>query len=130
MKKVYLILTCLVLSASFCSAQFPIIQTTLSRNIIEYGQNYYQSVSDFQLDSNGQYKFLRDGFVLQSGQLKLARNGKLYFQESPVTLKNGAIIMPDGLIKMTNGSTPLLKENDFIDMDGNIRPLQKPTNFF
>ncbi len=48
-----------------------------------------------QLDSNEQYKYIRDGFVLQDGQLKLVRNGNLYRQDSPVTLKNGTIIMTD-----------------------------------
>lgn len=115
---------------SLCRAQYPGLQNMMSRNIIENGQNFYRNVSIFQLDSNEQYKYLRDGFVLQDGQLKLARNGNLYRQDSPVTLKNGTIIMTDGLIKMTNGSSPLLKENDFIDMDGNIRPLQKVTGFY
>ncbi len=50
---------------------------------------------------------------------------------SPVTLKNGTIIMTDGLIKMTNGKhATLQKENDFVDMDGNIRPLKRLTNYY
>jgi hypothetical protein len=135
MKKVWIMLTGLILSVSLCKAQFSgaqtiINQTIINKNILDNGQNYYRNMSDSQLDSNEQYKSLRDGFVLQGGQLKLARNGNLYTQDRPVTLKNGAIIMTDGLIKMTNGSTPLLKENDFIDMDGNIRPLQKQANFY
>jgi tmRNA-binding protein len=73
---------------------------------------------------------MKDGFVLQGGQLKLVRNGNLYIQDSPVTLKNGTIIMTDGLIKLTNGSTPLLRENDFIDLDGNIRPLKNLTIYY
>jgi len=113
---------------SLCQAQYPGLQNMLSRNMNENGQNFYRNVSIFQLDSNEQYKYIRDGFVLQDGQLKLVRNGNLYRLYSPVTLKNGTIIMADGHIKMTNGSMPLLKENDFVDMDGNIRPLQKLTN--
>ncbi len=34
--------------------------------------------------------------------------------------------MPDGIIQMTNGNTPLLREEDFIDLDGNIRLLNPP----
>ena len=131
MKKIYvsLIMTAAAF-VSLCQAQYPGLQNMLSRNMNENGQNFYRNVSVFQLDSNEQYKYIRDGFVLQDGQLKLVRNGNLYRQDSPVTLKNGTIIMTDGLIKMTNGSTPLLKENDFVDMDGNIRPLQKLTNYY
>jgi hypothetical protein len=131
MKKicVSLIMTAAVL-ISFCQVQYPGLQNMLSRHLNENGQTFYRNVSISQLDSNEQYKYIRDGFVLQEGQLKLVRNGNLYRQDSPVTLKNGTIIMTDGLIKMTNGSTPLLKENDFVDMDGNIRPLQKLTNYY
>ena len=131
MKKIFvsLIITAAIF-ISLCQAQYPGLQNILSSNMIENGQNFYRNVSVSQLDSNEQYKYIRDGFVLQDGQLKLVRNGNLYRQDSPVTLKNGTIIMTDGLIKMTNGSTPLLKENDFVDMDGNIRPLKRPTNYY
>ena len=131
MKKIFvsLIITAAIF-ISLCQAQYPGLQNILSSNMIENGQNFYRNVSVSQLDSNEQYKYIRDGFVLQDGQLKLVRNGNLYRQDSPVTLKNGTIIMTDGLIKMTNGSTPLLKENDFVDMDGNIRPLKRLTNYY
>ncbi len=131
MKKIYvtLIMTMAVFF-SLCQAPYSGSQNVSGINMIDHGQNFYRNVSIFQLDSNGQYKYIRDGFVLQDGQLKLVRNGNLYKQDSPVTLKNGAVIMTDGLIKMTNGSTPLLKENDFVDMDGNIRPLQKLQNYY
>lgn len=115
---------------SLCYAQYPALQIIPGGNMNETGQNIYRNVSIFQLDSNEQYKYIRDGFVLQGGQLKFVRNGNLYRQDSPVTLKNGTIILTNGLIQMTNGSTPLLKENDFVDMDGNIKPLKKLTDFY
>jgi hypothetical protein len=131
MKKIsVLVIAVLIISVSLCQGQYPGMQNVISKNITDNDPMYYLNVSALQLDSNDQYKFVRDGFILQGGQLKLARNGHLYLQDSPVTLKNGAIILTDGLIKMTNGSTPLLRENDFIDMDGNIRPLQKRTNYY
>ena len=131
MKKVCVLLIVTVTAfISLCRAQYPGLQNMLSRNMNENGQNFYRNISIFQLDSNEQYKYIRDGFVLQHGQLKLVRNGNLYRQDSPVTLKNGTIIMTDGRIRMTNGSTPLLKENDFVDLDGNIKPLQKLTNYY
>jgi|GEM_PF-6496854 len=131
MKKIFIptMITVLLL-ISLCRAQNPGLQNILSRNMNEYGQNFYRNVSVFQLDSNEKYKNVRDGFVIQDGQLKHVVNGNLYRQESPVILKNGTIVMTDGLINMTNGSTPLLRKNDFIDLDGNIRPLQKQTNYY
>lgn len=87
--------------------------------------SYYQQAFAQPLDSNEDYRNVREGYVLQAGRLNLAMNGRLFPQRSPVTLKNGSIVMTDGLIKMTNGSTPLLREMDFIDPDGNIKPLRK-----
>lgn len=130
MKKTFIPMTILAtLLISLCQAQYPDLQNILSRNTNENGQNFYRNISIFQLDSNEKYKNVREGFVLQGGQLKLVISGNLYRQDSPVTLKNGTIIMTDGLISMTNGSTPLLRKNDFIDMNGNIRPLQNLTNY-
>jgi hypothetical protein len=85
--------------------------------------NYPDSTAR-QLDSNEVYSHIRAGFIMLGGQLKSVRNGDVYPQNSPVTLKNGAIVLTDGIIQMANGSTPLLKNEDYIDMDGNIRPLQ------
>lgn len=130
MKKTFIPMIILAtLLISLCQAQYPDLQNILGRNTNENGQNFYRNISIFQLDSNEKYKNVREGFVLQGGQLKLVINGNLYLQDCPVTLKNGSIIMTDGLINMTNGSTPLLRKNDFIDMNGNIRPLQKLTNY-
>jgi hypothetical protein len=77
----------------------------------------------YPLDSNEEYRLVKDGLVMQGGQVKLVRRGNLYPLLNPLTLKNGSIVMPDGIIQMTNGNTPILKEDDFIDFDGNIRLL-------
>ena len=131
MKKIFIpTMIMALLLISLCRAQNPDLQNIFSRNMNEYRLNFYRNVSVFQLDSNEKYKNVRDGFVIQDGQLKHVVNGNLYRQDSPVTLKNGTIIMTDGLINMTNGSTPLLRKNDFIDLDGNLRPLQKQTNYY
>jgi len=77
----------------------------------------------YSLDSNEEYRLVKDGLVMQGGQVKLVRRGNLYPLLNPITLKNGSIVMPDGIIQMTNGNTPILKEEDFIDLDGNIKLL-------
>ncbi len=129
MKKLYLagILHFLV-SGAFCQASYPNMQDTQVKTIYENENLNYGQYNDHRLDSNREYKHVKDGFVMQGGQLKLVRNGSLFLLNSPVTLKNGAIVMTDGIIKMGNGSTPLLRTEDFIDMDGNIRPLHSQIN--
>lgn len=126
MNKIYLmIVTGLMVSGVFCQVSYPNFNDSLIKMIRE---NAYSANADFdmtKLDSNIEYRNVKDGIVMQGGQLKIVRSGRLYLQNSPVTLKNGAIVLTDGIINMTNGSTPSLKEDDYIDMDGNIKPLQK-----
>lgn len=113
----------LICSCTFSQVRYPNFQDTLVKIMNEnrnFSTNQYTS---FSLDSNLEYKYVRDGFVMQGGHVKLVRRGNLYPIESPITLKNGSILMPDGIIQMTNGNTPILKEKDFIDMNGNILPL-------
>ena len=131
MKKLYvLVIVHFLVSGAFCQVGFPNMQDTLVNTIYENGNQNYGQYNDHRLDSNREYRHVKDGFVMQGGQLKLVRNGSLFLLNSPVTLKNGAIVMTDGIIKMGNGSTPLLRTEDFIDMDGNIRPLHSQINNF
>lgn len=129
MKKLYALgIVLFVVSGAFCQVGFPNRQDTQIKTIYESVNLNYGQYNDQQLDSNREYRNVKDGFVMQGGQLKLVRNGSLFLLNSPVTLKNGAIVMTDGIIKMGNGSTPLLRTEDFIDMDGNIRPLHSQIN--
>jgi hypothetical protein len=109
--------------AHYTSFQYSLVNTSPGNVHPMYGDSGAR-----KLDSNTEYRNVRDGVVMQGGQLKLVRNGFLYPMAGPVTLKNGSIVMTDGIIRMTNGSTPSLNEADFIDMDGNIKPLQKTLN--
>jgi hypothetical protein len=126
MKKIYLMLVAAMMaSCVFCQVSYPNFHDSLVKKMHE---NITTGNYDFDmtnLDSNMEYRNVKDGIVMQGGQLKIVRSGKLYLLNNPVTLKNGTIVLTDGIINMTNGSTPSLKEDDYIDMDGNIRPLQK-----
>jgi hypothetical protein len=115
----------LIASGAFSQVSYPNFHDSLVKMMHE---NMITGNYDFEmtrLDSNTEYRNVKDGIVMQAGQLKIVRSGRLYLLNSPVTLKNGTIVLTDGIINMTNGSTPSLKEDDYIDMDGNIRPLQK-----
>jgi hypothetical protein len=126
MKKLFAILMAsLMATGAFCQVRYPNFQDTLIKSIHEHAVPGSSVFAIPQLDSNTGYQMVKDGIIMLGGQTKLVRNGDLYRLDSPVTLKNGSIIMTDGIIRMTNGSTPTLNENDFIDMNGNIRSLQK-----
>ena len=126
MKNIYLIMVAtLMVSGVYCQVSYPNFQDSLIKKMhenITTGDYYFDMT---RLDSNIEYRNVKDDIVMQGGQLKIVRSGRLYLLNNPVTLKNGTIVLTDGIINMTNGSTPSLKEDDYIDMDGNIRPLQK-----
>ena len=113
----------LIGSCAFSQVRYPNFQDA-PINIMNENKNVFSNLYiSNSLDSNGEYRFVKDGLVIQAGQVKFVRRGNLYPLLSPITLKNGSIVIPDGIIQMTNGNTPMLKEDEFIDMDGNIRML-------
>jgi hypothetical protein len=113
----------LIGSCAFSQVQYPNFQDTLIKIMNENKKVFSPQYISYPLDSNEEYRSVNDGLVIQGGQVKLVRRGNLYPLLNPITLKNGTIVMPDGIIQMTNGNTPILKEDDFIDLDGNIRLL-------
>src|ERR1700719_1066702 len=100
MKKLYVLgIVLFLVSGAFCQVSYPNIQDTRGKTVYENENLNYGQYNDQQLDSNREYRNVKDGFVMQGGQLKLVRNGSLFLLNSPVTLKNGAIVMTDGIIK-------------------------------
>jgi hypothetical protein len=129
MKKFFVVLiTNLMVLGAFCQVHYPNFQDTVIKFTRDNRNPNYGNYAVQQLDSNVEYRNVKDGIVMQGGQLKMVRDGNLYRLDGPVSLKNGAIVMTDGIIRMTNGSTPSLNEEDFIDMDGNIRSLKRQMN--
>jgi hypothetical protein len=126
MKKIYPVMAAtLMVSGVFSQVSYPNFHDSLIKVMHENMATGNYDFDVTRLDSNSEYRNVKDGIVMQAGQLKIVKSGRLYLLNSPVTLKNGTIVLTDGIINMTNGSTPSLKEDDYIDMDGNIRPLQK-----
>ncbi len=77
-----------------------------------------------QIDSNTEYKHLKEGLVMQGGHVKVIRNGYAFKMRGSFPFKNGAVLFPDGMIKMPDGSSPALDEKNYMDFDGHIKPLQ------
>jgi hypothetical protein len=129
MKKLYLVLVSTLMAYSaFTQVSYPNFQDTLKKVMYENTPQGFNDLFMNQLDSNAEYRNVKEGVVMQGGQLKIVRIGKLFLLTSPVTLKNGTIVMTNGIVNMTNGSTPTLNEGDYIDMNDNIRPIQRQIN--
>ncbi len=77
-----------------------------------------------QIDSNTEYKHLKEGLVVQGGHVKVIRNGYAFKMRGSFPFKNGAVLFPDGMIKMPDGSSPALDEKNYMDFDGHIKPLR------
>ncbi len=89
-----------------------------------YQMNPGTNYSIQQIDSNAEYKHLKEGLVMQGGHLKVIRNGYAFKMRGSFPFKNGAVAFPDGIIKMPDGSSPVLDEKNYMDFDGHIKPLQ------
>ncbi len=103
------------------------IQNMAVPNVLGSGRENY-IYNEQQLDSNMEYRQVKEGLVMQGGQLKIVRNGRLFVMHGSFPLKNGAVVYTNGIIQMPGGSTPLLGEKNYIDFDGQVRPLQTLSN--
>ena len=124
----FILLSGFVISNGFSQSELPTSQDSLIGLLENINPSYNEENSFAKLDSNERYKNIREGIAVQDGQLKIIRNGFVFPLNKPITLKNGSIVFPDGIIRMTNGTTPLLSEDDYIDMSGNIRSLAAERN--
>jgi hypothetical protein len=63
-------------------------------------------------------KKMHDCYVMKDGKVMKMKGGKEMMVDKTMTLKNGEMIMQDGTVKMKDGSTKMLKEGEYIDMNG------------
>jgi len=65
------------------------------------------------------------GFVMRNGKMMLMKNGMYTGLNSDTTLNNGTRIMRNGNIVMKNGTQRMLKEGEYVNMGGNIMPMNR-----
>jgi hypothetical protein len=59
-------------------------------------------------------------FVMENGKVMAVKHGKEMTLTQNMMLKNGATIMPDGTVKMKDGTMSMLKEGQYVDVDGKM----------
>ena len=65
-------------------------------------------------------------YVTMSNGLALhVKDGNTTTLSSPLKLNNGSLVMPDGTIQMSDGTTKKLKEGEYIDIDGLMGKVKK-----
>ena len=82
-------------------------------------------------DTTGQkmhHKMKEDCVMMKDNKLVQMKGGtKTDFTED-LTLTNGTVIMKDGTVKMKDGTTVMLKNGDYVTMDGVVKhmDMKKP----
>ncbi len=77
----------IIVSCAFSQVRYPNFQDTLAKIMNENKRTFSTQYISYPLDSNEEYKLVKDGLVMQGGQVKLVRRGNLYPLLNPITLK-------------------------------------------
>ena len=71
-------------------------------------------------DQSAKKEVKKDCIKMQDGKLWQDKDGNTTEVTEDITLSNGTIVMKDGNVKMKDGSTVMLKDGDYVWMDGKI----------
>ena len=65
--------------------------------------------------------------MMMDGKMMTMMHGKSVPIKHAMTMKNGTMVMPDGMVKMKGGKTMTLKEGQCVMMDGEVTkmPMKK-----
>lgn len=76
---------------------------------------------DSAMHNNMQHKMKsHEGIVMRNGKVMVIENGKSTPLTQDKTLSNGEVISSNGNVKMSDGTTSMLKDGDWVSMDGTI----------
>jgi uncharacterized cupredoxin-like copper-binding protein len=63
---------------------------------------------------------VRKCFVMEKGQVMAVKDGKEMKMSQDMMLKNGSTVMMDGTVKSKDGTTTILKEGQYVDVNGKM----------
>lgn len=67
----------------------------------------------------------KDCIIVKDGKVMIMRHGEKKVLDSTINLGNGAMVSPDGTVKMSDGTTKMIKEGEYVDMDGKMGMMKK-----
>ncbi|MFC5271800.1 DUF6799 domain-containing protein [Adhaeribacter terreus] len=108
MKKLFSLLFALLLTGSFVQAQTSETTTKVKAKGAMSENQHMQNPA------------MKDGIMMQGGKLMMVNNGVAAVITEDQTLSNGMMVMKDGNVKMTDGSTMMLHDGDHLTMEGKI----------
>ena len=68
---------------------------------------------------------VKDMMILRQGKMMIFKDSHLSPMEKTMTMKNGTVITPTGMMTMKDGSTHQLVDGERLDMEGNIMANKK-----
>ena len=90
-----------------------------------YAQDSTMSGQDTSMSQTAYKK--KDCYLMKDGKVMMMRHGDTAMTtiDKTATLNNGATITPDGNVKMADGSSIMLKEGQYVDIDGKMGKVKK-----
>jgi hypothetical protein len=70
-------------------------------------------------------KMDKEYVTMKNGLALHVKDGNTTTLSSPFKLNNGGLVMPDGTIQLSDGTTKKLKEGEYIDIDGQMGTIKK-----
>ena len=67
------------------------------------------------------YKSFSNGVMMKNGKLMMVKNGKMTLMEHEMAMGDGTKVSPSGTILKKDGTKMMMKENQHMDMAGNLR---------
>lgn len=62
----------------------------------------------------------KDCVMMHDGKMMVMKGGETMAMAEEMTLANGTMVMTDGMVKMKDGSSQMLKEGQCVYMDGKV----------
>jgi hypothetical protein len=63
---------------------------------------------------------MKDCVMMEDGKMVVMKDGQTMPMDKDMTMKNGVTVMTDGNVKWKNGKTTMLKEGQYVTMDGKM----------
>jgi len=76
---------------------------------------------DNSMNKKMTYSNMKDGVMMKDG--KMMKAGKAMMMKKDITFPNGNMVMIHGPMKMKDGSSHMLKEGDYVMMNGNMKSM-------
>lgn len=112
MKKLLIVCTALLLNTAV-NAQDATRQTTTTTT--QEAQQSSATQTNVGTDAK-----MADGVVMKDNKMWVMKGGKTMEMTSDMTLRDGSVVMVNGMVKHTDGSTVQMKNGERIDVNGKV----------